>query len=53
MTRAEARQVVDDELTRRLVTAGEVLTLYEEEWSYDKRGWMNKAAERSPDRPHV
>lgn len=52
LTRVEARQAVVNELTRRLVTAGESLTLDDEEWSYDELGWMNKAAERSPDRPH-
>lgn len=51
-TRAEKRQRLVDELTKRVVLAGEPIVLMEERWEYNELDWMRKAAERSPDRPH-
>lgn len=50
-SRAEERQKLVDELTRKVIAAGGHLTIPAIDWRHDEIQWMERAAVRSPERP--
>ncbi|MCS3427112.1 hypothetical protein [Leucobacter aridicollis] len=52
LSRAEKRQRLVDDLTKRVLLEDKPIVLMEERWEYNELDWMRKAAEKSAERPH-